>query len=592
MDAPEWGSQPASVYSKRTRTKTIPVENQLTTMNGADALVRMLQLNGVKHIFGLCGDTSLPFYDAMARLDHGMDHVLTRDERSAAYMADGYARVTNKPGVCEGPSGGGATYLLPGLVEANESAIPVLGITSDVSVGARGKFPLTELDQQALYRPLTKWNTTIDRVDQIPHAVRSAFRAMTTGRPGATHICLPYDVQKHAIDPAQVWQQPGHDIYPAYRFAPDPHEVERAAGQLVAARAPVLICGGGVVISGAMAELDALATLLNAPVCTSVSGQGSLPGPHPLHAGVVGTNGGVDATREVVAQADLVLFIGARAGSTTTEHWQMPSRKVAILHLDVDPMTIATNYRTDVALVGDAKLGLAALAAAVRERMVHRPADAADGRAVVARARATKQAFFLPLAQARTRPIKPERVVDALNQLLPPQAIVVADPGTPCPYFSAYFDAPQAGRHFITNRAHGALGFSLSAAVGAAFGRPDAMVVSVMGDGSFGFTCGELETVVRRGIPLKMVVFSNAVFGWIKASQKAGYGQRYFSVDFNRTDHARVAEAFGVKAWRVEDPAEVHGALKAALMHDGPALVDVVSQELQDTAVPVSQWMG
>jgi len=136
MDAPEWGSQPASVYSKRTRTKTIPVENQLTTMNGADALVRMLQLNGVKHIFGLCGDTSLPFYDAMARLDHGMDHVLTRDERSAAYMADGYARVTNKPGVCEGPSGGGATYLLPGLVEANESAIPVLGITSDVSVRA------------------------------------------------------------------------------------------------------------------------------------------------------------------------------------------------------------------------------------------------------------------------------------------------------------------------------------------------------------------------------------------------------------------------------------------------------------------------
>jgi len=385
---------------------------------------------------------------------------------------------------------------------------------------------------------------------------------MTTGRPGATHICLPYDVQKHAIDPAQVWQQPGHDIYPAYRFAPDPHEVERAAGQLVAARAPVLICGGGVVISGAMAELDALATLLNAPVCTSVSGQGSLPGPHPLHAGVVGTNGGVDATREVVAQADLVLFIGARAGSTTTEHWQMPSRKVAILHLDVDPMTIATNYRTDVALVGDAKLGLAALAAAVRERMAHRPADAADGRAIVARARAAKQ------------------------------AIVVADPGTPCPYFSAYFDAPQAGRHFITNRAHGALGFSLSAAVGAAFGRPDAMVVSVMGDGSFGFTCGELETVVRRGIPLKMVVFSNAVFGWIKASQKAGYGQRYFSVDFNRTDHARVAEAFGVKAWRVEDPAEVHGALKAALMHDGPALVDVVSQELQDTAVPVSQWMG
>jgi len=563
-----------------------------TAFNGADAMVRMLQLNGVRHIFGLCGDTTLPFYDAMARLDHGMDHILTRDERSAGYMADAYARVTGRVGVCEGPSGGGATYLLPGLVEANESSVAVLGITSDVSVGARGKFPLTELDQQALYKPLTKWNTTIDRVDQIPHAVRSAFRAMTTGRPGAAHICLPYDVQKHTLDETDVWAQPGHGQFPAYRSAPDPAAVDDAAERLVAARAPVLICGGGVVIAGATAELDALATLLNAPVCTTVSGQGSLADAHPLNAGVVGTNGGVEATRAVVAQADLVLFIGARAGSTTTEHWQMPSRQVPILHLDVDAMTIATNYRTDVALVGDAKLGLAALHAAVQARIARRPADAADGAALAARARAEKQAFFAPLAASLERPIRPERVVDLLNRLLPAKAIVVADPGTPCPYFSAYFNAPQAGRHFITNRAHGALGFSLAAGFGAAIGQPDSVVVSVMGDGSFGFTCGELETVVRRGVPLKMIVFSNAVYGWIKASQKTGYGERYFSVDFNRTDHARVAEAFGVKAWRVENPADLEGALKAALAHDGPALVDVISQELQDTAVPVSQWMG
>ena len=563
-----------------------------TAFNGADAMVRMLQLNGVKHIFGLCGDTSLPFYDAMARLDHGMDHILTRDERSAGYMADAYARVTGKVGVCEGPSGGGATYLLPGLAEANESSVPVLGITSDVSVGARGKFPLTELDQQALYRPLTKWNTTIDRVDQIPHAVRSAFRAMTTGRPGATHICLPYDVQKHALDPADVWAQPGHGHYPAYRSTPDPAAVAEAADRLVAARCPVLICGGGVLIAGAGAALDALATLLNAPVCSSVSGQGSLAGSHPLNAGVVGTNGGVEATRAVVAQADLVMFIGARAGSTTTEHWQMPSRKVTIVHLDVDAMTIGTNYRTDVALVGDALLGLQALHAAVQQRIARRPADAADGAALAATARAAKLAFFAPLAASLERPIKPERVVDTLNRLLPARAIVVADPGTPCPYFTAYFDAPQAGRHFITNRAHGALGFAMSAGFGAAIGQPDSVVVAVMGDGSFGFTCGELETIVRRNVPLKMIVFSNSVFGWIKASQKSGYDERYFSVDFNRTHHARVAEAFGVKAWRVEDPADLEAALKAALMHDGPALVDVISQELQDTAVPVSQWMG
>ncbi|HEX5628780.1 MAG TPA: thiamine pyrophosphate-dependent enzyme, partial [Usitatibacteraceae bacterium] len=239
-----------------------------------------------------------------------------------------------------------------------------------------------------------------------------------------------------------------------------------------------------------------------------------------------------------------------------------------------------------------ALLGLADLNEAVRARLKHRPADAGDGRAIAGKARARKLADFAALAASTDAPIKPERVVDSLNRHLPRGAIVVADPGTPCPYFSAYFDAPQAGRHFITNRAHGALGFAMSAGVGAQFGRPDAMVVAAMGDGSFNFTCGELETIVRRGVPLKMVVFSNTVYGWIKASQKTGYGERYFSVDFNRTDHARVAEAFGVKSWRVEDPAGVDAAIQAALAHDGPALVDVISQQLQDTAVPVSQWMG
>ncbi|MEO7744410.1 MAG: thiamine pyrophosphate-binding protein [Usitatibacter sp.] len=561
-------------------------------MNGAEALVRMLQLNGVKHIFGLCGDTSLPFYDALARMDHGIDHILTRDERSAGYMADAYARVTGKIGVCEGPSGGGATYLLPGVVEANESSIAVLAITSDVSVGSRGRFPLTELDQQALYRPLTKWNTTVDRAEQIPGAVRGAFRAMTTGRPGAAHICLPYDLQKHEVNADDVWAQHGHDRFPAMRTRPDAAEVDKAADKMVASRSPVIICGGGVVNAGACAALEALATMLNAPVCTSVSGKGSLADAHPLNAGVVGTNGGVESTRAVVMGADLVLFVGVRAGSTTTEHWKYPARDVPIIHIDVDAMTIGTNYRTAVALVGDALLSLDDLNAAVKARLGKRSAGAADGRAIAGRARSQKMADFAALAASTDRPIKPERVVDALNRLLPAKAIVVADPGTPCPYFSAFLQAPQAGRHFITNRAHGALGFAMSAGVGAAFGRPDSMVVAAMGDGSFNFTCGELETIVRRGVPLKMIVFSNSVYGWIKASQKTGYDGRYFSVDFDRTDHARVAEAFGVRAWRVEDPAGVDDALKAALAHDGPALVDVISQQLQDTAVPVSQWMG
>ena len=160
-------------------------------MNGAEAMVSMLRAHGVRHVFGLCGDTSLPLYDAMLKLDHGITHILTRDERSAAYMADAYSRVTGRPGVCEGPSGGGATYILPGLIEASESSYAVLGITTDISVGTYGRYPLTEVDQEALMRPLTKWNTVIRQAAHIPRMVRMAFRAMTTGRPGAAHLGLP-----------------------------------------------------------------------------------------------------------------------------------------------------------------------------------------------------------------------------------------------------------------------------------------------------------------------------------------------------------------------------------------------------------------
>ena len=284
---------------------------------GAEAFVRMLQLHGVKHIFGLCGDTSLPLYDALKRLDHGMQHVLCRDERSAAYMADSYARVSGRVGVCEGPSGGGATYILPGVVEANESSIPVLAVTTDISVSSRGRYTLTELDQKGLFRPLTKWNTVLDRSEDIPRALRTAFSEMTSGRPGAAHIGLPFDVQKGAVAASEVWADAELGRFPSRRTAPDAQAVKQAAKLLAAARSPLFICGGGVVISGAEPELQALAERLGAAVATTISGQGSISEEHPLAVGVVGSNGGVPQTRSIVQQADLVIFVGCRAGSVT-----------------------------------------------------------------------------------------------------------------------------------------------------------------------------------------------------------------------------------------------------------------------------------
>jgi len=557
-----------------------PVE--ISALTGAEAVVEMLKAHGVEVIFGLCGDTSLPLYDALARLG-SIKHVLTRDERHAAYMADGYARLSGKVGVCEGPSGGGATYILPGLVEANESSIPVLAINTDVSVSSRGRYTLTELDQRALMKPLTKWNAVLDRSADIPKVFRNAFESMTTGRPGAAHIALPFDVQNGPVEPKDVWADPTLGSFPSRRTGPDPFFVELAAKLLRKAKHPLFICGGGVVIAGAEAELTALAESLGAPVATTISGKGSIDERCAHSLGVVGSNGGTPETRAVVDAADVIVFVGCRAGSVTTERWRHPAAgKARIIHIDVDPTVPGTNYKVDVPLVGDAKLCLAALGDELEG--FKRESDLS----FVDRQKRAKFEKFEALARSADTPIKPERVVAELNTLLDNDSIVVADPGTPCPYFSAYYVLRSAGRRFFSNRAHGALGYALAAAVGAHFVRPRVKTVAVMGDGSFGMCVGELETVVRLRLPITFLVISNAVYGWIKAGQKSGYGERYFSVDFGVTDHAKVAEAFGVRSWRVSDPRQLNSILKTALSDGGPTLVDIVCQPLHEARAPVS----
>jgi acetolactate synthase-1/2/3 large subunit len=259
---------------------------------------------------------------------------------------------------------------------------------------------------------------------------------------------------------------------------------------------------------------------------------------------------------------------------------------VKVIHIDVDAGTIGANYRVDVPVVADARLALAALNEALGE--LKRPLDAG----AVAKAKADKFATFDALAGSEDRPIKPERVVKELSKALDADAIVVADPGTPCPYLSAYYLVRKQGRTLFSNRAHGALGYSMAASVGAHYGRPSVKTVAVMGDGSFGMCAGELETLVRYKLPITMVVIRNAVYGWIKAGQKTGYGGRYFSVDFGVTDHAKVAEAFGVRSWKVEDPAKLGAALKEAIAYGGPTLVDVVCQPLHEANAPVSEWVA
>ncbi|MBU2532039.1 MAG: thiamine pyrophosphate-binding protein, partial [Alphaproteobacteria bacterium] len=476
-----------------------------------------------------------------------------------------------------------------GVVEANESSIPILAITTDVAVTSQGKFPLTELRQDELFRPLTKYNGVIDTADRLPNMVRGAFRAMTTGTPGAAHLGLPFDVQKQTIDGSGIWAQSEFATYPAWAAAPDAGAIGRAADAILQANNPVVICGGGVVIAGAEAELARFAERLDIVVATTVSGQGSLADNHPNCLGVVGSNGGVIATRKVVEEADLVIFIGCRAGSVTTERWRYPAPGTPVVHIDTNPMAISASYETAHPVLGDARLSLAAINDAL-DTVKSTPKF--SGAARVARAKQEKFSEFQALAASDETPIKPERVVSDLNGVLPGDAVIVCDPGTPCPYFSAFYQTNLPGRHFISNRAHGALGYSMAAAMGAQIGRPNAKVVSVMGDGSFAFSVGEFETVTRYGLPILFIVFSNSVFGWIKAGQKSGFGERYFSVDFNRTDHAAVAAAYGLKTWRVEDPRNLRKCLDEAMRCDGPALVDIIAQPLQDARAPVSEWVA
>jgi acetolactate synthase-1/2/3 large subunit len=555
-------------------------------VGGGQLVVEMLRIHGVRHIFGVPGDTGLAFYDALDRAQEKgeITHVLARDERSAAYMADVYARVSFRPGVCEGPSGAGATYLASGLSEAHASSIPVIALTSDTPVGEEARNVLTELDQPALFAPITKWTPLVKQASRIPDTLRQAFRIATSGRPGAVQVTLPMDVLAEQVEAPPTYSGEVCQHYPAHRTRPDPDSVDRAASLLAKARQPVIVAGGGAVTSGAWAELTELAEALGATVGTSICGKGAIAEDHPLSLGVVGSNGRRPYANAVLEEADVILYVGCKTDSVTTAGWTLPARTTTqtILHLDVDPAEIGRNYPTAVGLVGDAELGLADLTLAVRARGGQPRPNPLRGRSDQV---SEFWASFEAKAAATTAPIKPQRVIHALARLLPPDSIVIADAGTPTPFTAAYFRS-DAGRRVIIPRGYGGLGYAIPGVVGAKLALPQATVVGLMGDGSFGMSVGELETIARLGLPVTLIQFNNACFGWIKVSQELFHGGRSFGVDFSpETDHAGIARGFGLRGVRVEDPLDVEPVLREALASEEPTFIDIVT-ECETTELP------
>ena len=558
-------------------------------LTGAQIAVAMLQAYQVRHLFGVPGDTSLAFYDALCQAGGWIQHILARDERSAAFMADVYARVSFRPGVCEAPSGAGATYLAGGLAEPHASSIPVVALTSDTPLSQDDRNVLTALDQLALFAPITKWRTRVQSAGRVSDAIRMAFRQATSGRAGAAVVVLPMDILSQTVEDPLLHADPVCSTYPAYPTRPDPAAVERAADLLARAERPAIVAGGGVVCAQAWDELAALAEALGAPVGTSICGKGAIAEDHPLSLGVVGGNGGRPYANAYLQRADLILYVGCKTDSVTTAGWTRPPLRAAptIVQLDADPAEVGRNCPIAAGLVGDARLGLADLLEALRARKV-RPREG-----LLAGLEGARKAFwdeFAARAADGSRPIKPQRVIRLLGELLPRDSIVVADAGTPTPFTAAYYPSP-AGRHVIIPRGYGGLGYAIPGVLGAKLARPEATVVGLMGDGSFAMSAGELETVSRLSLPVTLIQFNNACFGWIKTAQQLECAGRTFGVDFSAdTDYAAIARGFGLEGIRVEDPAALEPALRQALGSERPTFVDVVSACEVDELPPVEKW--
>jgi acetolactate synthase-1/2/3 large subunit len=387
-------------------------------MRASEAVVQCLQELGVQHIFGLCGDTTLPLYEALHDGDHGIRHILTRDERSASFMADAYARFSGRVGVCEGPSGGGAMYLVPGVAEANGSSVPLVCLTTDIDLRAAGRGVLTELDQSRLFAPITKWRAMPHHGHQVPAAIREAFRQASTGGLGATHIVLGQDVQLTEVDSGDVYADPCCNSYPSQRTPPERDGLSRAAGLLVEAQQPLIVAGAGVLRSGAWDELRDLAYLLGAPVATSIGGKGSIAETDPYSLGVIGSNGGLPYRHQQVQGSDVIVYVGCRQSSVTTEKWSLPrDGEKTLIQLDVDPAVIGKNYRTAVGIVADAKLGLAALQGEVDRRLSGRPAGKVDPDYIARRCQ--EHLDGVDEFQSDHTPIRPERFLTELFRVLP-----------------------------------------------------------------------------------------------------------------------------------------------------------------------------
>jgi len=554
----------------------------MAKITGGKFIAEALKAYGVTHVFVAPAIAR----EALAEMSVlGVKSIVTHGEKAAAYMADGYARAANRPGVCFAQSVGAAN-LAAGLQDPYLAMSPVIALTGRKTPMEQQKNAYQEIEHSKPFASVTKFSAYVERVEQLPYLLRQAFREATSGTPMPVHLDLQgmtANVIMQTEGDLELVVEESFTHRPAFRPEASPDTVLRAAQRLSGAQRPVIVAGGGVTASQAEQEVVELAEMLSIPVATSLNAKGAITDNHPLSVGVVGSYSRWCANR-VVAEADLVIFIGSHTGSQVTNEWRIPAEGTPVIQIDIDPSELGRSYPNEVSLHGDAKATLRKLIEALepiggRKDWVSRAQELVkDWREEVA-----------PRSNSDAVPIIPERLCNELTKFLPEDSILVSDTGHAGIWTGSMVDLNHPGQGYI--RCAGSLGWGLPGAIGVKCAAPDRPVVCFTGDGGLWYHIGELETAVRYNIPVITVVNNNRGL----MQNKRGDDRGYANVDgadsselwqFNDVDLAKVAESIGALGIRVDRPGDIQSALEQALASGRPAVIDVVTDP-HDSESPV-----
>jgi acetolactate synthase-1/2/3 large subunit len=534
-------------------------------MTGAKALIQALEKEGTDIVFGLPGGANLPIYDALVGAD--LRHVLVRHEQSAAHMADGYARIKRKAGVCFATSGPGATNLITGIATAYADSSPVVAVTGQVPLAMIGKDAFQETDIIGVANPCTKYSFQPRVATEIPEMVKKSFYIAESGRPGPVLVDIPKDVQQATADikfPDLIKVRGYNPVVDA-----DLREMSKAVDILVKAERPIIMAGGGVILSGAFAELQALAELLMIPVVTTFKGKGAFPENHPLAMGPIGMHGHAEANK-IILEADCIVAVGSRFSDRSVGRFDEFGKGMSIIHMEIDPAEIGKNKSVDVALVGDVKSSLRTLVKMLSKKIAKR----SPNNPWLKRRKELIQ-YYAETLKDYPREITAKKSLKKLRELLPANGIVTTEVGQCQMWASLHFDVIAPGT-FFSSTGLGTMGFGFPASIGAKAAAPKVPVVDIAGDGSFNMTENSLAVSVLEKLPVIVFLMNNYMLGMVAQWQRTFYNRRYSGVEQHKCpDYVKIAEAYGAQGIRVGSMAELDKAIKSAIKSDVATVIDI-----------------